>query len=190
MRTARTVEPPRKHLVIAFDPGLATFGAVAIDTNGYDHTCRRADVFRSESLARKMNSELADDRVRRVRELSRWMSVWLDMDPVAVAAEAMSFPRGAHAIVAISLAWGVLVAELEHRQIPLVAALPFRWRKAINGTGNEADAWSTAVRAVPTFARCAEHIKRDDQEHALDALGVFVWAVRTDMIRSALRGSR
>lgn len=175
---------------MSMDPGLATFGAVAIDTNGFDHVCRRADVFRSEPLARKLNAELADDRVRRARELTRWLSVWLDMDPVAVAAEAMSFPRGAHAIVAISLAWGVIVSELERRDVPLVAALPFRWRKAITGTGNERDAWTAAVRVVPTFAAAAAHIARDDQEHALDALGVFVWAVRTDMIRSALRGLR
>ena len=174
--------------IVSLDPGLATFGLVAIETNGIEHRCRGVDVFTSEPHARQLNSAMADDRVRRTRELQRWLASWLDhVQPSAIAAESMSFPRGAHAIVSISLGWGVLCSELERRQLPLVCAFPTHWRKSLTRSGREEDSHIEAVRRVPSFAAIAGAIPHALQAHALDALGVFCWGVTTDTVRAVLR---
>ena len=72
--------------------------------------------------------------------------------PDACAAEAMSFPRGAKAIASISLAWGILIAVLESKRIPLVTAHPKTWRRAICRSGSEADSHAAAMALVPSYA--------------------------------------
>lgn len=174
--------------VVGIDGGLATSGLVVVQTDGAAHRCVCADTFTSAPLAAKLDVELADDRVRRARALARWLEGHLTRwSPHVVAAEAMSFPRGAHAIAAICLAWGVLVDQLELRRLPIVTAGPKEWRKELAPpVGNERTAHRAAVRAVPSFADRASSISRRQQVHALDALGVFVWSLSTNIVRAAL----
>jgi Holliday junction resolvasome RuvABC endonuclease subunit len=175
---------------LVFDPGLARCGAVVVDTDGMTHRCIQAAVFRSESRAAKLGVEVADDRVRRVREFCVWLSVLFDSGPTFVAAEAMSFPRGAHAISAICLAWGALVSEVERRQVPFVATAPIAWRRHLTATGGEQDSWRVALARVPSFVDRARGIVRADQEHVLDALGVFCWSLSTNVVRALLQAAR
>lgn len=171
--------------VISIDGGLAHCGAVGMLTDGTRHVCTRAEVFVSAPSQRKV--DLSSDRTRRVREYARWMGGLLDaIAPVAVVAEALSFPRDDNAMKLICLAWGAFVAELERRKLPLVQAHPQEWRRALTPDGGETQSWRVAVKAVPSFAERAQRIAQDDQEHVLDALGVFVWGVTTDVVRAAV----
>ncbi len=130
-----------------------------------------ADAFSSEPRARKLNSELADDRVRRTRMLSVWINNLIrSYKPDLIAAEAMSFPKSQTAIVCISLAWGVLATLVEMWKMPLVTSAPWRARKDLVPVGQAVDAHRVALRAVPTFADRARGIDRDLQAHAYDAL--------------------
>jgi hypothetical protein len=185
--------------VVAIDGGLATSGIVAVRTDGASHRCVCAEVFTSDPLARKLDIELADDRVRRTRLLSRWLEGHLTRwSPTVVAAEGMSFPRGAHAIAAICLAWGALCDQLELRELPLVTAGPREWRAHLVasaptrrrndtiGGASERDAHREAVRRVPTFEDASKGISRRRRVHALDALGVFAWSLSTNIVRAAL----
>lgn len=185
------------------DPGLATFGIVALDVTpstelelprvqGDVITCRTADVFTSEPSAKKLGHAMADERVWRARQLAAWVRAWIDAhEPHYVAAEAMSFPRGAHAITAISLAWGVIAAELDRRSIALVTAYPTAWRRFLVRGGREVDAHAEAVRRVPSFAAHGRRIKPPEtQLHALDALGVACWSLSTDVAMLWQRSAR
>lgn len=178
--------------IVAVDPGLATFGLVAVRTDGRAHQCIRAAVFTSDPLAHKLGVEVADDRSRRTRELSRWLDGELTtLNPALVAAEAMSFPKGEHAIACICLGWGVLLDQVENRRLPIVAAGPQVWRRDVTpgGIPNENKAHREAVRRVPSFADRARGIPRRKQVHALDALGVFCWSLNTNMVRAVLMGA-
>jgi Holliday junction resolvasome RuvABC endonuclease subunit len=179
----------RKHSLLGGDPGLATFGLVGIETDGFVHQCQFAEVFTSQKLVDTTSHfHLTNDRLRRTRELTRWFGGRLDDSrPTAFIAEAMSFPHSHNAVVMMSLAWGVIVAELERRSIPLISAQPFRWRQSLVESGDEAASWRAAIAMIPSFADRALHIPRDLQEHALDGLGVLCWGVRTNAVRSAVR---
>jgi Holliday junction resolvasome RuvABC endonuclease subunit len=173
--------------ICAMDPGLATFGLVHVDTDGARHIVHGVDVFTSENDTSKTDVAAADDRVRRVRELHRWLDIHLEgVD--AVAAEAMSFPRGASAIACICLAWGALTSELERRRLPLVTAQPRRWRQTLAASGNEHDAHVAALRIVPGFVPYIIRIDPRLQLHALDAAGVFCWSLTTSVVRATLGG--
>lgn len=174
--------------VLAIDPGLRRFGAVMVKTDGARHDCVRVDVFESEQRADDFDIRLAEDRVRRTRDLSRWLRTFADGECVdIIAAEAMSFPRGAHAIVAISLSWGVVADFAERRGLRIIAATPSQWRTALIGRpsrsrakgdtdSRELAAHAESVRRVPSFVDLAAELRPDERQvHALDALGVFCW---------------
>lgn len=181
---------PRERTIVAVDPGLATFGLVTVRTDGDRHRCIRAEVSVIPPDPRRAEVEVADDRARRARELSRWLDAILTLDqPCVVAAESMSFPRGTHAIAAICLGWGVLCDQLENRRIPLVHAGPKEWRRAVCGVPSEQKAHMVALKAVPSFADMARGISRRDVVHAKDALGIMLWSLQTNTVRMAL-GSR
>ncbi len=183
--------------VLAADPGLATFGLAIAQTDGYAHELAHADVFESEQRVDDFDIRLCDDRARRARELACWLrAAAAGRDVQLIAAEAMSFPRGANAIVCVSLAWGVLSAFAEWRGIPIISAMPSYWRSALLGErptrrGSKAQrkaatqrredaAHAIAIAQVPNAARLiALRVRPALQPHVLDALGVFVWGTST-----------
>jgi Holliday junction resolvasome RuvABC endonuclease subunit len=190
--------------VLALDPGVGRFGAVLIETDGHRHECQRVGVFESEQRVSDFDIRLADDRVRRGRELSRWFDAFVDGFTVdIVAAEAMSFPRGAHAIVLMSLAWGVICRYLDQSRLPYVSAMPSYWRTCLIGerasrrgsrverkiqtARREAAAHAVAVRTVPSVVPFIRRLSNEHQLHALDATGVFAWSLQTAGMREALR---
>jgi Holliday junction resolvasome RuvABC endonuclease subunit len=192
------------------DPGLATFGIAVLDMKIEQRTvvdvqCVGCDTFVSsleDEHAEVIDFSTTLSRVRRSRELANWLGNWFNaMKPDMVAAEAMSFPRGAIPIAMISLAWGVICAQLEVDNLPLTSAFPSQWRTDLIGkpaarggtkaqrerrTQEREDAsHAIAVARVPSFVPLARFIKPGRQPHALDALGVGCWAIGTDFVRGA-----
>lgn len=176
--------------LMSLDPGLGTFGLTVVDTDGVDRKCVHADVFTSEPLWRKMKIDKSDDDVRRTTLLSRWIETkFARWQPGIVAAEAMSFPRNHQAVVCISLAWGVLTCQIDMRGLVLITAGPMEWRRELVNNGKEARAQAYAIRQCPTFKIAAGGIARRDEVHARDALGVSIWAERTDTVRAMIEGT-
>lgn len=177
--------------VLAIDPGLATFGAVTCITDLAYHECVDVDVFKSEPRTQKLGHPLAADRERRTGELFDWLEyVVVTQRPDVVAAEGMSFPRGANPIIMISLAWGVIISVTRARGLRVVSAMPMTWRKALVRSGAEKAAHREAIRRVPTFSRRGREISPSMILHARDALGVFAWSVSHPIVRSIIRGAR
>lgn len=189
------------------DPGLGRFGAVLVQTDGREHEAISVDVFVSELRADDFDINLAEDRVRRTRQLARWLKGFCaGFDIQLVAAEAMSFPRGAHAITAMCLAWGVVASFLEDRRLPLISAMPSYWRTCLIGPPPPRKGITAAQRKIITEQReRAAHAKamqvlpsaapkiralptNEHQLHALDSCGVFAWSTMTSRFRDVLRG--
>lgn len=173
-------------LVIGLDGGLATSGRVAIVTDGSEHECVGVDAWKAPKGSTD-DIAVQDERVDRTMRYVRWIEQMASWRPAAIAVERMSFPRGAHAIAAICLSWGVIASFVERHRIPLVVAGPLEWRRAITTDGGSEDAaHRSAIRTVPSFARRAQGIKGEMHEHVLDALGVFCWSLRTSVVRAAV----
>lgn len=178
--------------VVAIDGGLRTGGMVALRVhptlpsgrNAPWSQCVSADAI---ELKPDHAMQVNEDRVRRTRLWSRWFRGHLDRwDPALLAVEALSFPRGADAIICVSLAWGVIASEVERRSLPLVTVGPKQWRLTLAPNGSEQDAHMAAIRAIPTFLKHGQAIVSRLQLHALDALGVAEWALVSGAVRKVM----
>lgn len=171
--------------LLGCDGGLATFGAVLVRVYGNGVVwCEAAWAFDNP----KSGTDVLEERRRRTRDLSRRLDdIVLHHSPDIVASEAMSFPRGAHAIAAICLAWGVVESVCLTRGVPLIAESPRAWRKALCPSGSERAAHRAALRKVPSFPEQVRRVRRGMQTHAYDALGVACWALTTRTVQDMLR---
>ncbi len=183
------------HNVLNIDPGLATFGAVVMSTDGTDSACRDVEVFTTEGRAAQWSWNMVDDLTRRGRELARWLEAYVvRWSPVAVFAERMGVfnaYKGLYAQICNSLAWGVVTAEMQRRLLPMTIVAPTTWRKALAGPtqkmkGHEIEtlAHKIAMHRHPSYEIRETKIRSENQPHARDALGVFAWAHKSGLLRS------
>lgn len=180
--------------VLGIDPGLATFGTCALRLP--DRVVLGADVFRSAPSARKRQVAASDDRYRRARELAAWLESGIDRwRPAVLAAEAMSFPRGAKAIAAMALSWGVLATIADRRGLALVQVSPQDWKRSLSGRKGTADADLYPMLYEHGGAEVeadleARGLPRGAHVHALDALGVALWSCTTELVRAVASSAR
>jgi Holliday junction resolvasome RuvABC endonuclease subunit len=181
-------------VVVGVDPGLASFGACAVELPG--HRVVGADVFRSAPSVKKRAVAASDDRYRRARDLASWFEASLDRwQPTAIAAESMSFPRSGIAIASMALAWGVVAAVANRRTLPLVQVTPQEWKRWISGRKGVPD---TALYPLLEERGGGEvaatlldaGVPRGQHVHAFDALGVALWSEDAEIVRAALAGAR
>ena len=172
--------------ILGIDPGLASFGAVLVECSGGQRRIVDARTFMSDASATRRGVAKADDRFRRARDLSLFLVETItETRPDLIACESMSFPRGAQAVAAIALSWGV-IASATHG-FPVVCAQPKAWRKAIAPK----DATETAAHAVVMSIAGASiigELNKGRRVHALDAAGVALWADNTDEFLSIWSG--
>jgi Holliday junction resolvasome RuvABC endonuclease subunit len=176
--------------ILGLDPGLATFGACALSLP--ERRVLGADVFRSSPSSRKHGVAASDDRYRRARDLCSWLNSVIDRwRPVVLVSEAMSFPRSAHAIISVALAWGVVAAIAEARGLPLAAPTPKEWKSHVSGRNGTVDSDLYAILyekggACVEAALLVRQLPRGSHVHALDALGVALWGETADVVRAVV----
>lgn len=205
--------------IVALDPGTRGLGLVSALSDGVAHTVTDVDVFESVPAAAKYSYAQHDDRVRRTRELHGWLRGKLAPVEVLVV-EAMGFPPDQHAVAMMCLAWGVIVSLLEERRIRHEARHPgwgpmelfevqaARWRTHLVGHAllgkrrptervmrqvvneRERHAQTEALRRHREAETFIDRIQSDLRVHALDALGVFDWAVHDLEVRRLLSVGR
>lgn len=182
--------------VLNIDPGLATFGAVVMATDGTSTACRDVSVFTTEGRAKQWSWNMVDDLTRRGRELARNLEDYVvRWSPRLVFAERMGVfnaYKGLYTQIMNSIAWGVVVAEMQRRLLPLTIVAPTTWRKALTGPTSkmkgdaiEALAHKIAMHRYQSYEIREARIHPDHRPHARDALGVFAWADRSGLIRGA-----
>lgn len=120
------------------------------------------------------------DRSLRTTRLADELGVVAD-DCTAIAAEAMSFPRGTDGIAALALCWGVIATLASMRGLTLLEVEPKVWQRAVlPGSGRKVD-YTALTEKLADFASLNVReqlaaIPKALREHALDAMAIAVFA--------------
>lgn len=202
---------PRK-LVLGIDPGFTSLGYAVLELGGGGLADQvvTIGVLRTKATDKKQRVLVADDNIRRARELAvsvRGLTHAGTMMPARggqgiaalfqgadrirlVCAEKMSFPRNASAAAKVAMAWGLLVANLERLDLPLLQASPQEVKRRVTG---KADASKDDVEKamVKRFGRglyrMLKGVPPGQHEHAFDALASAVACLDSEegrMVRS------
>lgn len=176
-------------MLIAVDPGLATFGYAVLDERGVVHDL---GVVTSESSAKKLGKH-RDRRERlrlQARALDAVMRRWGARGLLTLVAEEMSFKRGKLTqIISMALSWGDLVGLAVAHGAADRAIPPKTWQRALFDP-DELAAMGTSTDYARVEAKLSEYateqcrdklaaIARSKRNHALDAIGVGVYAAMT-----------
>lgn len=194
---------PLSRLVLGLDPGFASFGyaVLALPTGGLaeDPAVVALGTLRTKGTDKKQRVLAADDNIRRARELAVPIRTLIHIGHVGasrdggpkpvmgglfdergialVCAEKMSFPRSSSAAAKMAMSWGMIVANLERRGVPLLQASPQDVKRRV--TGNASASKEEVERAmVKRFGRGLYRMlgktPKTQHEHAFDALAVVI----------------
>lgn len=169
--------------LLALDPGLAACGFAELEVGDFSMGVLDAGAL--------LTSKETGTMTTRLEELAS------DLRPLIaradlVVAESPAWPRNARGAAMLALAFGLIRGlAAEHRFIAVPAQ---RWRKQLGLAtrgGDDQDAASRARKAdvaslmrrrMPDTAEKLSRLKKQDQEHAFDALaiGCAWWAMTSD----------
>jgi hypothetical protein len=129
--------------VVAIDPGLASAGLVAVDTDGTAHRLLGTSVCVTTRGALRPVPELRDDRVHRAREVREWTARCLKLyAPAAIVIEDLAFLRQSYSTACLALAYQAIVDSIDAWSsmwtgpaIPIVSAPARIWREELAGLG-------------------------------------------------------
>jgi crossover junction endodeoxyribonuclease RuvC len=186
----------REVFILGTDPGFASFGfSVARLTKDAEEFVR-TDVIRTQKSAKKQNVKAADDNFRRGQAIAAVLDeVVKEYQPMAIAAEAASWPRNAGATAKVAMSWGILITLCYQYRLPMVQASPQEIKKALcNDKSASKEAVREAIeRRYPGHFDEFKHRfpakkppKPNGQwEHGFDAAGAIVTCLDTDVLRMA-----
>lgn len=154
-----------------------------------------AGVIRTKKSAKKRGVLVADDNVRRTREIYTELerlqclgNTW--RNAVAVAVESQSWPRNASATSKVAMAWGVVVSLAAQHDLPIVQSTPQQVKRAV--TGNRSASKEAVIEGVCKhpgfFGRLDEvlvSIPSGQREHVADACAAIISALDSDVVRAA-----
>lgn len=178
--------------ILAFDPGFASFGAVAVSLQDPEHPVLLDwEFFETKKSQRKERRDV-DDRVVRAAYLYRELRAFmLKHKPLAFCAEAFSPSRDASASSKVALAWGLIVALSEERCIPIVQPSPQDVKLAVAGSrsASKEDVKLAVDRILPGLepALVQGKLARGKWEHVYDALAVALSSRADPLLRGMLR---
>lgn len=174
-------------IVLGLDPGFAALGLAAVDLTPGAERVERAWVVRTEKAARKVEVRASDDNVRRARQLAAELErAVVEWGPVALAAEAQSWPRNAGASAKVGIAWGVVAALAERHGLPLVQASPQDVKRAVAGA-KTASKGEVAAAVEARFPEVEWPRQASLVEHAADAVAVVLACLDSPVLQLARR---
>lgn len=171
--------------VLGLDPGFANIGYSVVELASWGLKVHDAGVFQTEKSDKKRKVLASDDNFRRGREISKFLNDLVGKWQVsAVCTEGMSFPRNASAAVKMAIAWGVIVAMAEQRQLAVVQASPQEIKLAMCGAKNASkEDVEAAVEKKASVARLLEGTARSYHEHAYDSVAAVLTCLDSDVMR-------
>lgn len=150
---------------------------------------RLVEVIRTKKSVKKQNVKAADDNFRRAGAIATVLhdvvGTWA---PMAIAAEAMSFPRNASAAAKVAMTWGILADLAQVHHLPFVQATPQEIKKSLCGkqTATKADVREALLTLYKgQFDRFMEGTPEGQWEHGFDAVGSVVACLDSDIVRMA-----
>lgn len=177
-------------ILLGVDPGFASIGLAALDLE--TDRVVRFGVFRTAKDDRKGRTLAVEDNVRRAREIAVALASIVDeLDPIAIAAEAMSFPRSSSVAAKLALTWGVLVAMAEHHGLAIVQASPQEVKRGTCGRkdASKEDVAAELRRRWPELDVLEDAIPKSQREHPYDALAAAAVATTSDVVRLGRRAA-
>lgn len=199
----------QRKLVLGVDPGFAScgFAVLSLGDSEADDQVVTLGVLRTKPSSNKQRVLATEDNVRRARDLATSMRALHDcgsMIPVThrgvaalfeggdrirlVCAERMSFPRSASAAAKVAMVWGLIVANLERRGVPLLQASPQDVKKRVAGNPaatKEAVELAMLKRFGRGLHRMLKAVPKGEHEHAFDALASIVACLDSEEGRMA-----
>lgn len=186
----------REVFILGVDPGFASFGFGVVRLfSGYEEVVH-TDVIRTQKSVKKQNVKAADDNFRRGQAISAVLhEIVKEWKPVALAAEAASWPRNAGATAKVAMSWGILIDLCHIYELPMVQASPQEIKKALcnNKSATKEDVRRVLeVRYTDQFEefKARYPARKPPQpngqwEHGFDAIGAVVTCLDSDVIRMA-----
>lgn len=186
----------RDVFILGTDPGFASFGFSVVRLTKAAEEIIRTDVIRTQKSAKKTGVKAADDNFRRAQAISAMLhEVVKEYQPMALAAEAASYPRNASASAKIAMAWGILADICHVYQLPMVQATPQDIKKALcnNKSASKEDIRRAMEARYPDqfedfkarFPAKKPPQPNGQWEHGFDAAGSVVTCLDTDVLRMA-----
>jgi Holliday junction resolvasome RuvABC endonuclease subunit len=169
-------------MILAIDPGLATFGWALVSFGGKLHAL--GFVATKPDPGRGVQT----DRIHRARALADAMlDVHARYPVAAIVGEALSFPPAGRvaAVASLCIAWGAIVALAAAWCVPHHDVLPRVWQSAILGRKSDDD-YPEIEQKLMTFVLEQPGLGREQlaaipagqRNHVLDAVGIGLYAAR------------
>ncbi len=182
---------------LGLDPGFASLGWA---TFLYSEDLSRlldvnAGVIRTKKSHKKLRVAASSDDHRRGREIARALHGRCALRPLAIAAEAMSFPRNAGSAYKVGRAWGVVDCLAMIFDVPVFEATPQNLKVKVAGSASASKdevewgvdeavdmlglpgSMKAALAAVPASLR----------NHAYDAGGAILATLERPEVRMLVR---
>lgn len=179
----------REVYVLGVDPGFASFGVAVVRLDRALEQVVAVQVLRTQKSSKKQNVKAADDNFHRAQEIASNLHTLVKLwQPMAIAAEAMSFPRNASAAAKVAMAWGLLVDLSVVYSLPMVQATPQEIKKILcrdKSATKEQVQEALQTRYPDQFATFTKEVPGGQWEHGFDAVGAVVACLGTDVLRMA-----
>lgn len=186
----------RSVCILGVDPGFASFGFGVVRLLPDGEEVGRVDVIRTSKSAKKKNVKAADDNFQRAQAIATVLhDVVKEYEPLAIAAEAASWPRNASASAKVAMAWGLLADLCLIYQLPMVQASPQEIKKALCGNKSATKvAIQTKLEALypgqfddfkGRFPAKKPPQPNGQWEHGFDAVGAVVACLDSDVVKMA-----
>lgn len=182
-----------KHpVVLGLDPGFASFGWAAVQMRGDLLLVLALGAIRTAPATKKRRVRATDDNLERAREIAGELAkLCVRFEPIAFAAEAMSFPRSSSVAAKMAMAWGIVVDRAESSGLPIVQSTPQELKRVVCDRRDASkDDVAAAVRSAfgpEQIDAALAGIPAGQHEHPIDALAAVLASMQSEPIRMARR---
>ncbi len=170
----RPASPDRSY-VLGVDPGLAHCGLALLSVARTGLPSVRVLRVRTVETKRPKHQSACEATHERALRLHLSLRSFVGPHiPLAIATEAMSFPRNASASQKMGVAWGVLSAFAASLAVPLLATSPQQIKKRLVGTvsaSKEEVGEAVSAKLGARYVSLVTAFKKTDHEHIHDAAG-------------------
>lgn len=186
----------REVFILGADPGLASFGISVAKLLRDGEEFVETDVTRTEKSAKKKGVKAADDNFHRGQIISKMLhGLVKQYQPMAIAAEAASWPRNAGASAKLAMSWGILIDLCYVHRLPMVQASPQEIKKRLcdNKSASKEDVRRAVEALYPyQFDEFKERYPARKPpspngcwEHGFDAAGAIITCLDTNVLHMA-----
>lgn len=173
--------------IVGLDPGFASLGFAVLALDPPRPRVVAFGCFTTSATAKKQKVLAVEDNVRRTLSIARFLRGLATHSPrtVAIAAEAMSFPRSSSVAAKVALTWGAIASLSEAANIPILQASPQQVKLAVCGvkTATKEEVQAAVARLYPEIVPMRTALTRGVWEHPHDALACAHLILQSDVVR-------